>query len=102
MESSKPLPPDTNWLFPEYSFSSLDEELHQGVIIERILERGSWSQLQWLFSRYGETRVTEWVQLHGFRLLSKRSFALWKLTLDITSYHAPTWAKKSKAMSILW
>jgi hypothetical protein len=29
-------------------------------------------------------------------LLSKRSFALWKLTLDIGEFEAPEWARKAK------
>ncbi|RMH82627.1 MAG: hypothetical protein D6681_17215, partial [Calditrichaeota bacterium] len=77
------LPEDTSWLFPEYEFASMDIERHKGVIIERILERGTWEQLRWLFATYGEQQVAEWVKKHGFRLLSKRSFALWKLVFNI-------------------
>lgn len=80
----------------------MDETHHKGVIIERILERGTWEQLQWLFNCYGETQVAQWTQKHGFRLLSKRSFALWKLALNIHSYHAPDWAREAKEMTVLW
>ncbi len=69
---------------------------HKGVIIERVLERGSWQQTRWLFARYGENCVAEWVQRHGFRLLSKRSFALWRLALGIRDYVAPEWAVEAK------
>lgn len=95
------LPTGTAWLFPEYDFEIMDLIEHQGVIIERILERGTWEQLRWLFSVYGEDCVAEWVQQHGFRLLLKRSFALWKLTLNITNYNAPEWAVAAKEME-LW
>jgi hypothetical protein len=71
------------------------------VIIERILERGSWTQLRWLFAIYGEDYVADWVRQHGFRLLSKRSFALWRLALDITDYVAPDWAVAAKEMDPL-
>lgn len=90
------LPSDTAWLFPEYDFETMDLQQHQGVIIERILERGTWEQLRWLFAAYGEDRVAKWVREHGFRLLSKRSFALWRLALGITDYRAPEWAKEAK------
>ncbi len=94
------LPASTAWLFPEYDFESIDLKHHQGVIIERILERGTWEQVRWLFAGYGEERVAEWVRRHGFRLLSKRSFALWRLALDITDYTAPDWAVEAKKMEI--
>jgi hypothetical protein len=41
-ESTQPaLPADMAWLFPEYAFDAIDIETHRGVIIERVLERGS-------------------------------------------------------------
>ena len=35
------LPTDSAWLFPEYDFEEMDRERHRGVIIERVLERGT-------------------------------------------------------------
>jgi hypothetical protein len=93
-----PLPADAGWLFPEYDFETLDLERHSGVIVERVLERGTWEQLRWLFATYGEDRVADRVRRHGFRLLSKRSFALWRLVLGITDYVAPEWAVEAKSV----
>ena len=92
------LPPDSAWLFPEYDFDSIDLENHQGVIIERILERGSWEQVRWLFSTFGEQQVSAWVRSHGFRLLSGRSFAFWRLVLGIIDFQAPDWIREAKEM----
>ncbi len=96
------LPDDMEWLFPEYSFSEITAKTHHGVIIERVLERGTWAQARWLFATYGEKAVTAWVQRHGFRLLSKRSFALWRLALDIADYQAPDWAVEAKKLPEAW
>ena len=90
------LPVDTAWLFPEYVFEGIDLKTHRGVIIERILERGSWEQIRWLFRTYGEEQVAGWVQQHGFRLLSKRTFAFWRLVLKITDFQAPDWAIQAR------
>lgn len=90
------LPADAAWLFPEYDVQSIELERHRGVIIERVLERGSWEQARWLFATYGEGAVAEWVRHHGFRLLSRRSFALWRLALGITQYVAPDWAVETR------
>jgi hypothetical protein len=92
------MPTDTAWLFPEYDFETMDLQQHQAVIIERVLERGAWEQLRWLFATYGEATVAEWVRRHGFRLLSGRSFALWRLALGVTDYVAPAWAVEAKRM----
>ncbi len=92
------LPFDSAWLFPEYYFEEMNVKRYQGVIIERILERGSWEQLCWLFDTFGESQVAKWVKKHGFRMLSHRSFALWRVTLGITEYYAPEWAVEAKRM----
>ena len=95
-------PTDMEWLFPEYKFAAMDVQTHRGVIIERVLERGNWEQTRWLFETYGESMVADWVRKHGFRLLSKRSFALWRLALNIKDYVAPDWAVKAKKLPEAW
>jgi hypothetical protein len=92
------LPAHTAWLFPDYDFDMMDIECHKSVIIERVLERGTWEQLRWLFVTYGEASVAEWVWRHGFRLLSSRSFALRRLALGVTDHVAPEWAVEAKRM----
>jgi len=52
----------------------------------------------WLFVTYGEASVAKWVWRHGFRLLSRRSFALWRLALGVTDYVAPEWAVEARRM----
>ena len=96
---SSELPADSAWLFPEYDASQMDLLQYRGVIIERVLERGSEEQLQWLFRTYGEPLVADWVRKHGFRLLSKRSSALWRLALDVVEFDTPDWAIAAKAYS---
>ncbi len=44
------LPDTAGWLFPEYDVESIDLDLHRGVIIERLLDRGTWEQIRWLFA----------------------------------------------------
>ena len=90
------LPVTSKWLFPEYDFARMNPEEYAGVVIERMLDRGSWSEVNWLFDFYGEARITNWVRQHGFRLLSPRSFALWRLNLNIDDFVAPDWAVQAR------
>lgn len=73
-------------------------EEYRVIIIERMLERGTWEQIRWLFKTYGETIFADWVRKHGYRLLLKRSFALWKLVLGIDDISVPDWAIEAKNM----
>ena len=92
------LPKASAWLFPEYEFARINPDEYAGVVIERVLDRGSWAEVNWLFDFYGEARITEWVRRHGFRLLAPRSFALWRLNLGVTDFVAPGWAVEARAM----
>jgi hypothetical protein len=40
----------------------MNSDSHRGVIIERVLEKGTWEQLHGLFARYGEATVIAWVR----------------------------------------
>ena len=46
MERTIRLPSEGRWLFPEYEFESIEIDQHRGVIIEGILEKGTWEQLR--------------------------------------------------------
>jgi hypothetical protein len=92
----KTLPESAAWLFPEYEFAKMNLRRHRHVIMERILERGTWGEINWLFDEYGEGAVRDWVRQWGFRALTRRSFALWRLVLGVRHYRAPTWARAAK------
>lgn len=100
VSSKNRLPESTAWLFPEYKFARMDAESYATVIIERILERGSWAELRWLFTRYGRQRVATWLRQHGFRRLSPCAFGYWRWVLGVKRYKAPPWATAAK--SIFW
>jgi hypothetical protein len=92
------LPKTSEWLFPEYDFDRMNPEEYAGVVIERILERGTWGEVNWLFDYYGEDKLAAWVREHGFRLLSSRSFALWRLVLNLKDFVAPEWAVNDRSL----
>ena len=95
--ASNELPKTSEWLFAEYDFAHMNPEQYAGVVIERILERGTWGEVNWLFDHYGEDRLAAWVREHGFRLLSPRSFALCRLVLDVRDFVAPEWAVNARS-----
>ena len=93
MHISSGVPATARHLFQEFDIDSWDEsdELVVNVIIQRLLERGTTSELKWLFATYGKARVARWVREGGFRGLSKLTFGYWLLILKITEYDRPPW-----------
>ncbi len=88
------LPSSTAWLFPEYRFNQMNSGDYVNVIVERILGRGSWAQIRWLFDRYDRPIIAQWVQRHGYRRLDKRAFHYWRWMLGITEYRKPPWEQQ--------
>lgn len=89
------LPPSTAWLFPEYPFAQMDTHNYANVIIERVLARGSWEQIRWLFDQYERDTIKQWVQQHGYRRLDKRAFHYWCWMLGVTDYQIPPWEQRN-------
>ena len=85
------LPVSTRWLFPEYQFEQMNPKEYTSVIIERILNRGSWAEIRWLFTRYQKSQISEWISQYGYRRLDRRAFHYWRWILGIDHYRLPPW-----------
>jgi hypothetical protein len=67
------IPPEgTRRLFPHY------DEVGDSLLIARLLEDGDAADLAWLFARFPENEIADWLSRHGGRLLSGRSRAFWE------------------------
>jgi hypothetical protein len=73
------LPEGTRRLFPHY------EEVGDSLVIARLLEDGDAADLAWLFNRFPESEVADWLSRHGGRLLSARSRAFWEGVLGVSA-----------------
>lgn len=73
------VPEGTRRLFPHY------EEVDDSLVIARLLEDGDATDLAWLFGRYPESEVADWLARHGGRLLSARSRAFWEEVLGVSA-----------------
>lgn len=62
-------------LFWEYDLSSLDKTKHSQFIIGRILEKGNFRAIKWLFENYSQDEILK--SLHS-RNLSENTRFLWQ------------------------
>ncbi|MBI4770006.1 MAG: hypothetical protein HY784_06220 [Chloroflexi bacterium] len=85
------LPESSAWLFPEYDFVRMEPEEYAPVVMERVLERGSIPEVQWLLAHYGTRRLSAWLRRYGYRALSPRTFEYWRWVLGIKRFRRPPW-----------
>jgi len=69
--------------FQEYDLEALEPDRAQLVVIERTLRYGNRAELRWLFFRYPEAVIAEWVARWGQSSLPPAHLAFWKLMLRL-------------------
>lgn len=80
---SKTIPPALKPHFQEYDLQALEVERDAVLILQRVLEHGTWDEVRWLLSRYGAPRVRAFLRQHGERLLSQVAFHYWRKLFGI-------------------
>ena len=69
--------------FQEYDITQLDMTRDANLIIQRVLEFGTWDELRWLFETYRSKRIRLFLREHGERWLKPVTFYYWRKLLGV-------------------
>jgi uncharacterized protein DUF6922 len=69
--------------FQEYDVKRLDIVRDANLIIQRVLEFGTWEEIRWLFETYRSKRIRLFLRQHGERWLKPVTFTYWRKLLGI-------------------
>jgi hypothetical protein len=72
--------------FQEYDPDQLDLKRDANLVIQRVLEFGTWDEIRWLFELYGARRIRLFVRQHGERWLKPVSFNYWRKLLRVRQW----------------
>lgn len=72
--------------FQEYDITQLDMTRDANLIIQRVLEFGTWDELRWLFETYRSKRIRLFLREHGERWLKPVTFNYWRKLLGISRW----------------
>jgi hypothetical protein len=67
----------------EYNIEDVDPERGRHTLIERTLRYGNRAEIRWLFWRYGERAIADWVQRWGALRLPRVDEVFWRVVLRI-------------------
>jgi hypothetical protein len=97
--SASQIPKGLKPYFQEYDIKRLDIARDANLIIQRVLEFGTWDEIRWLFETYQSKRVRIFLRERGVRLLKPVTFNYWRKVLGIRR-----WKKSSfpTAKGDLW
>lgn len=86
----QPIPRRFEPLFPEYEITKLNVGRDRIVVISRILDFGTISELKWLLKRYSREEIKSFLIKDGGRLLSPRSLNFWTMFFNV-EYKKVSW-----------
>ena len=69
--------------FQEYDTAQLDFTRDANLIIQRVLEFGTWDEIRWLFETYRSKRIRLFLREHGERWLHPVIFNYWRKLLGL-------------------
>jgi hypothetical protein len=81
-----PIPERLRPHFQEYDVEHLDLKRDADLVIQRVLEFGTWEEIRWLFQVYGARRIRVFVRRYGERSLKPVTFNYWRQLLRIRSW----------------
>ncbi len=97
------LPSNILRLMWEYDQDALikGSEIPNGVI-ERIMERGGWSEMHWLLRSVDRQRLCTFLADRGSRVLPPRELSFWVLACDIPEEQARHWVEDARQRERDW
>jgi hypothetical protein len=81
--TSPKIPAGLKPYFQEYDIAKLDIVRDANLIIQRVLEFGTWDEIRWLFKTYHGERIRLFLRQHGDRWLKPVTFTYWRKLLGV-------------------
>jgi hypothetical protein len=89
-------------LFQEYKPGSLDIDAHADLIVERIMERGSFASMGWLKKTYPRQQLVSFLERRGKRVLPARELNYWALVCGVPAAERREWVEKARERTDVW
>lgn len=97
------LPESVRQLLWEYDQSTQGAgEGWDRVVIERVMERGLWSDMRWLLASFGRARLREFLTLRGHRVLPPRELRFWGGVCGVAPPILDRWVTAARERERAW
>ena len=96
------LPQYLHRFFWEYDPDALETDRHADLIMDRIMERGSWRAMQWLCTAYSGAMIARFLSKKGWRLLPPREVNYWALVSGMPEEEKKRVVQKAIQPDAVW
>lgn len=88
--------------FWEYDPEEIDIHKHSDLIINRIMERGTWKAMFWLRSTYSQKMLSDFLYRRGSKILPFRELNYWALICDVPEETRQSWIRSRRQNQDVW
>jgi hypothetical protein len=97
------IPESVRELLWEYDLGdSAVAERVERIMIERIMERGGWSAMQWLLRSFEPEKLRSFLEDRGRRVLPARELNFWAWVSGVPESAAREWVHQARARELAW
>ena len=97
------IPAGVRALLWEYSVDEAPSgEGWENAIIERVMQRGCWNDMLWLWRSFHRRRLRGFLERRGRRVLPPRELRFWAAICDVPGDEQDVWVREARARERAW
>ncbi len=102
LTDNTPIPKDLFGLFWDIEPETIHIVKHGDFVMGRIMERGNWEAMRWLFETYSRKQLASFLEKRGRRILPARELNYWCLVSGTAKEKRTLWVRESRENNSVW
>jgi hypothetical protein len=96
------IPQTIRELLWEYEIEDRIEAPWENTVLERVMQRGGWSEMQWLLRTFDRRRLREFLTDRGHRALAPRELRYWSFVCGVPGDDQDAWVVAARRREQSW
>jgi hypothetical protein len=96
------IPEKVRSLLWEYETGGTSDPRWENTILERVMQRGGWSEMRWLLGTFRRERLREFLSGRGRRVLAPRELRYWAFICGVPGNTQDDWVAAARSREQGW
>ena len=96
------IPANVRELLWEYRIEGDFDPSWENIVLERVMQRGGWSEMRWLLRTFERGRLMGFLSDRGCRLLAPRELRFWAFACGVADDEQDAWVVEARRHQQRW
>jgi hypothetical protein len=96
------IPEAVRELLWEYRIEGALNPQWEDAVLERVMQRGGWSEMRWLVRSFDRARLRNYLARRGHRVLAPRELRYWALVCGVPDEDQDRWIDAARRREQAW